>query len=137
MVPPVTGTWYQRTAAWVASTPATVLESHSDSTPPRFEYWFWTIERSPNVSRSLPSFAGTVPGPEDQVVAVIESVGPVKVEFAGAVQSAWNFQTRTRSAQHHVGANRFGRPAGGVPVCARALLGRRVNTEHSVRPWPV
>ena len=43
--PPVTGTWYQRTAAWLALPPATAWLSQSDSTPPMFEYWFWAMSR--------------------------------------------------------------------------------------------
>ena len=45
IVPPVTGTWYQRTVAWLELLPATVWLSHSDSTPPMFVYWFCIIAR--------------------------------------------------------------------------------------------
>jgi hypothetical protein len=45
IVPPVTGTWYQRTAAWLELEPATVWTFHSDSTPPMFVYWFCIIAR--------------------------------------------------------------------------------------------
>ena len=99
MLPPVTGTWYQRTAAWLVLLPSTVWLSHSDSTPPTFVYWFCIMSRIGRVSRGWPSFSGTVDGGDPQVVAVVESVGPVKVEFAVLAQSTWNFQTRTRSVQ--------------------------------------
>src|SRR5215204_961142 len=96
IVPPVTGIWYQRTAAWVLELPSTVCASHSDSTVPMREYWFCIIARGPSVSSELPSFSATVEGGLDHVVAVIESVGPVKVELAVFAQSMWNFQMRTR-----------------------------------------
>src|SRR5688500_17184494 len=96
IVPPVTGTWYQRTAAWVALEPATVCVFQSDSTPPMFEYWFCIMRRIGRVSRSLPPRTGTALGPAAQALPVDESVGPVKVELAGVAQSTWNFQTRTR-----------------------------------------
>src|SRR5919198_3992413 len=127
-VPPVTGTWYQRTAAWVEELPWTVWLSHKDSTPPMFEYWFCTIKWMPSASRVLPFLDGTSPGGEAHVETVIESVGPVNVELAVLAQSTWNFHTRTRFVQPHTEAKRFGLPAGGVPVCARALLGANVNT---------
>jgi hypothetical protein len=44
-VPPVTGTWYQRTAACEELVPATVWLFHSDSAPPMLLYWFWAISR--------------------------------------------------------------------------------------------
>jgi hypothetical protein len=94
---PVTGTWYQRTAAWLELLPATVWLSHSDSTLPTFEYWFCIISRIGNVSRSVPLFSGTVPGGPDQVDPVSESVGPVKVELAGVAQSTWKRHTWSRS----------------------------------------
>src|SRR5947199_142615 len=63
-VPAVTGTWYQRTAAWVEELPCTVWLSHRDSMPPMFVYWFCAISRMASVSRLLPFFEGTVPGGE-------------------------------------------------------------------------
>src|SRR6266545_36892 len=76
IVPPVTGTWYQRTTAWLELLPATVWLSHSDS-------------------RVLPSSSGTSDGPTAQLAPVAASVGPVKVEFAVLFQSTWNFQMLT------------------------------------------
>src|SRR5215217_8334872 len=98
-VPPVTGTWYQRTAAWLAELPWTVWEFQSDSTPPRFVYWFCTISRMPSASRSLPFLDGTALGGLAHVVAVVESVGPLNVELAVFAQSTWKLQTRTRFVQ--------------------------------------
>jgi hypothetical protein len=45
------------------------------------------------VSSELPSFSGTVLGPTLNV-EIDEFVGPVNVEFAGVVQSTWNFHVR-------------------------------------------
>src|SRR5215212_12216492 len=87
--PLVTGTWYQRKAAWLAELPWTVCEFQSDSTPPRLVYWFWTISRTPSASRSLPFLDGTALGGLAHVVAVVESVGPLKVELAVFDQSTW------------------------------------------------
>src|SRR6185369_15644337 len=54
-VPPVTSTWYQRGAAKpVVSPRRTVWVVHSDSTPPRYVYWFCTIARICRTSRELP-----------------------------------------------------------------------------------
>src|SRR6478672_6416419 len=86
-VPPVTGTWYQRTADWLAELPCTVCESHSDSTPLMLVYWFCIISRIGRGSRSLPPCDGTASGGLAHVLPVIESVGPVKVEFAVLFQS--------------------------------------------------
>src|SRR6266480_7815218 len=80
-VPPVTGTWYQRTAAWEGELPWTVWVSHSDSTPPMFVYWFCIISRMRSVSRLFPLLDGTVVGARAHAVAVVESVGPRKVEL--------------------------------------------------------
>src|SRR5512140_2588930 len=87
MVPPVTGTWYHRTAAWLDELPATVWVAHSDSTPPMFEYWSCIISRIARESRSFPPSSATVDGGEDHDVVVAESVGPVNVELAGVVKS--------------------------------------------------
>src|SRR3954449_10190635 len=100
-VPPVTGTWYQRTADWAAELPWTVWVFQSDSTPPTFEYWFCAIRRIARVSRLLPLLDGTVFGGPAQTLPVKESVGPVNVEFAVLFQSTWNAQTRTRSVNIH------------------------------------
>ena len=46
IVPPVTGSWYQRTWARFADPPLpTVCVSQSDSVPFRFVYWFCIINR--------------------------------------------------------------------------------------------
>src|SRR5436305_5305920 len=46
-VPPVTFTWYQRGAAKpLVSCRRTVWAVHSDSTPPKFVYWFCIIART-------------------------------------------------------------------------------------------
>ena len=58
-VPPVTGTWYQRTAAWLEELPWTVWLSHNDSTPPMFVYWFCAIRRGASVSMRLPFLDAT------------------------------------------------------------------------------
>src|SRR4051794_6293175 len=91
------------------------------------EYWFCIIARGPSVSRSQPSFSGTSDGGLAHEVEVVESVGPVNVEFAVFAQSTWNLKTRTRLVQPHTELNRFSRPAGGVPAWSRALLGRSEN----------
>src|SRR5438270_1517454 len=122
-VPAVTGTWYQRTAAWLEELPCTVWLSHSDSTPPMFVYWFCAIRRGCSVSMTLPFLDGTSSGAAAHELPVIESVGPVNVELAVFVQSTWNFHTLTRSVWLQTDVKRSGLPAGGVPVWARALLG--------------
>ena len=86
-MPPVTGTWYQRTAACDELAPATVWLFHSDSTPPMFVYWFCIIARKVSVSRVFPTSSGTSPGPTAQVAPVDASVGPVNVELAVLFQS--------------------------------------------------
>src|SRR3954451_4223106 len=81
IVPPVTGSSYQRTCATFGAPPLpTVCVSHSDSRPPMFVYWFCIIRRYVSVSRLLPVFSGTVDGP---TLKVPEDafVGPVNVEF--------------------------------------------------------
>src|SRR5512138_3700192 len=70
IVPPVTGTWYHRTAAWLEELPATVWVAHSDSTPPMLEYWSCIIRRIARESRLFPPSSATVDGGEAQVVAV-------------------------------------------------------------------
>src|SRR5919198_4527301 len=90
--PPVTGSSYQRTCATLPPLP-TVCVSQSDSRPPMFVYWFCIISRYESVSSWLPSFSGTVEGPTLNVETPV-SVGPVNVEFAGVVQSTWNFHVR-------------------------------------------
>src|SRR4051794_27469007 len=97
-----------------------------------FVYWFCIISRIASVSRSLPFFDGTVSGGAAHVVAVVESVGPVKVEWAVFAQSTWNCQTRRGLVKPHTDAKRFGRPAGGAPAWTRALLGSSVNTPRPV-----
>src|SRR6266508_1197787 len=59
-VPPVTLIWYQRGEV-NAGLPgfATVCVNQRASTPLRFVYWLCTINRSRNVSRAFPFFAGT------------------------------------------------------------------------------
>src|SRR5437588_190580 len=128
-VPPVTGTWYQRTAAWLEELPCTVWLSHNDSTPPRFVYWFCAISLIASVSRLLPFLDGTLSGGEAHVLPVIESDGPVNVELAVFAQSTWNFHTLTRSVWLQTDVNRSGLPAGGVPVWTRALLGSIEKTK--------
>src|ERR687885_564199 len=82
IVPPVTGSSYQRICARLGVPPLpTVCVNQSDSRPPMFVYWFCIIRRYDSVSRLLPSFSGTSPGPTLNV-ATPTSVGPVKVEFA-------------------------------------------------------
>src|SRR6185369_2712018 len=54
--------------------------------------------------------------------------GPVKVESAMLFQSTWNLYTVSAFTKSSVERKRFGLPAGGVPVCRRALLGRMVKS---------
>src|SRR4051794_28120384 len=94
IVPPVTGSSYQRICAAFGVPPLpTVCVSQSDSRPPMFVYWFCIIRRYDSVSRLLPSFSGTLPGPTLNV-EMPTFVGPVNVELAVFDQSTWNFQTR-------------------------------------------
>src|ERR1041385_2133791 len=94
IVPPGTGSSYPRPCATFGEPPLpTVCVSQSDSRPPMFVYWFCIISRYDSVSRLLPSFSGTSPGPTLNV-EMPAFVGPAKVEFDGVVQSTWNFQTR-------------------------------------------
>src|SRR5215218_3523880 len=102
IVSPVTGTWDQRTADCVDVLPRAVCAFHSDSTPLMRTYWFCIIARGPSVSSGFPFFSATVAGGLDQVVAVVESVGPVSVDAAEAAQSTSNFQTRTRFVQPQI-----------------------------------
>src|SRR5438477_9192078 len=82
IVPPVTGSSYQRTCAVFVVPPLpTVCVSQSDSRPPMFVYWFCIIRRYDSVSRALPSFSGTSPGPTLNV-AIGTFVGPAKVALA-------------------------------------------------------
>src|SRR5919199_3922973 len=95
IVPPVTGSWYQRTRAMFGVPPLpTVWVSQSDSAPPRFVYWFCIISRYASVSRLLPPFSGTSEGPVLKLATELLT-GPVKLELAVFAQSTWNFQTRT------------------------------------------
>src|SRR5207245_5806779 len=52
------------------------------------------------------------------------------LEFAVLFQSTWNFQMRTTLVKPVNAANRFSRPAGGLPVWSRALPG------SSMKFWP-
>src|SRR3954467_11181772 len=98
-VPPVTGTWYQRTADWLVELPWTVCVFHSDSTPPMFEYWFWAIRRIASVSRLLPLFDGTVSGgPAQTLLPVEESLGPVNVKLRVLAKSTETAQPPTGRA---------------------------------------
>src|SRR5436189_5994959 len=90
-VPPVTGSSYQRTCARFGEPPLpTVCVNQSDSCPPMFVYWFCIINRYESVSIGFPSFSSASPGPTLNTDTPT-FVGPVKVEFAGVVQSTWNF----------------------------------------------
>src|SRR5919204_1811431 len=94
IVPPVTGSSYQRTCATFGEPPLpTVCVNQSDSLPFRFVYWFCIISRYESVSTLLPPLSGTLEGPTLKV-AIGTFVGPVNVEFAVFPQSTWNFQTR-------------------------------------------
>src|SRR3954453_13036461 len=86
IVPPVTGSSYQRTCATFGAPPfPTVCVSQSDSRPPMFVYWFCIISRYVSVSRLLPVCSGTVDGPTLNVPDDA-FVGPVNVELDGFVQ---------------------------------------------------
>src|SRR5262245_35641511 len=91
-VPPVTFTWYQRGAAKpVVLARRTVCVAQSDSTPPRFEYWFCIMARIWRTSRLLPpceDAAGTAA--LGQLVAAMGMSGPVNVESEILSQSTWN-----------------------------------------------
>src|ERR1043165_2838534 len=90
IVPPVTGSSYQRTCATFGDPPLpTVCVSQSDSRPPMFVYWFCIISRYDSVSRLLPSFSGTSPGPTLNV-EMPAFVGPVNVELEGVAQPTGN-----------------------------------------------
>src|SRR6266511_4367041 len=94
IVPPVTGSSYQRRRATFGAPPLpTVWVSQSDSRPPMFVYWFCIISRYDSVSRLLPSFSGTVLGPTLNVETPV-FVGPVNVELPTLAQSTWNFHVR-------------------------------------------
>src|SRR5215471_13336530 len=81
-LPPVTLSWYQRGAGSVVLLGfATECVSHSDSVPAKFVYWFCTINRSYNVSRPFPFFAGAKVGATVHDASVTLE-GPVTVEFA-------------------------------------------------------
>src|SRR5919204_135857 len=83
IVPPVTGSSYQRTCATFGEPPLpTVCVSQSDSLPPRFVYWFCIISRYESVSTLLPSASGTFEGPTLNV-AIETFVGPLRVELDG------------------------------------------------------
>src|SRR5213083_3512204 len=92
IVPLVTGSSYQRTAATVEPPLPTVCVSQSDSRPFTFVYWFCIISRYESVSRLLPWSSGTLLGPTLKV-EMPTLVGPVNVELAVFDQSTWNFQT--------------------------------------------
>src|SRR5450432_2493513 len=81
-VPPVTFTWYQRGAAKPVVLPRrTVWVAQSDSTPPRFEYWFCIIARIWSTSRALPPKEGALATfALGQLVAAVGTCGPVKLE---------------------------------------------------------
>src|SRR5437867_10850636 len=97
---PVTSTWYQRGAAKpfglpITSTPGlrTVWVAHSDSTPPRFVYWFCIIALIWRTSRptELPPREGAFGTPAfGQLVAARGVSGPVNVEVEILSQSTWN-----------------------------------------------
>ncbi len=124
-VPPVTLSWYHRTAACDDEEPATVCVSQRDSCPPMLRYWFCIIRRSWSVSMLLPLLVGTVAGAVFQVDSVT-LLGPVNVDEPGLAQLTANFQMRAALGLLQMEAKRFGRPAGGgVP---RTLLGRRLKT---------
>src|SRR2546422_2170778 len=116
-VPPVTLSWYHRGEVNVVFPGlATVCVIQSDSTLPRFVYWFCTINRSRNVSSAFPLFAGTDVGATPQLASVTLE-GPVSVELAVLFQSTWNFQMRASLADQ-ITEMKFGRPTGGAPVAA-------------------
>src|SRR4051812_35780105 len=98
-----------------------------------FVYWFCIISRISSVSRLLPPLDGTLAGGTAQVLGTSAWLGPVNVELAVLFQSTWNFHTSTVFRKHHTEVNRFGRPAGGAPVCCRALRGSSVNGGQG---WP-
>src|SRR6266478_3775333 len=77
-------------ADWAAELPCTVWLFHSDSTPPRFVYWFCIISRGATVSRLLPPCDGTVDGGLAQLVGATVIKGPVNVEVEMLFQSTWN-----------------------------------------------
>src|SRR5437588_8166305 len=91
-VPPVTFTWYQRGAANPDVFPRrTVCETHNDSAPAKFVYWFCTIARFDSESSRVPvPGCGTPAAGLGQLVAEIGMSGPVKVDSDRLFQSTWN-----------------------------------------------
>ena len=92
-VPPVTFTWYQRGAASPEVFPRrTVCDTHNDSAPPRFVYWFCTMVRICRTSRrvAVPGCAALATAALGQLLPLIGTSGPVKVESEMLFQSTWN-----------------------------------------------
>src|SRR5947208_4376581 len=100
-VPPLTFAWYQRTVAFppvmalqvvfVALTPRwTVWSTHSDSVPPRFEYWGCAIARIDRVSAAFAGVAALATAALGQQLGASCVNGPVNVDVETLSQSTWN-----------------------------------------------
>src|ERR671932_333634 len=100
-VPPVTFSWYHRTAAFppvvalqfvfVALSPrCTVCEPQTDSAPPMFEYCACAIARISSESRPLPGVGMSPTLAFGQHVGASCSSGPAKVDVEILSQSAWS-----------------------------------------------
>jgi hypothetical protein len=100
-VPPVTLSWYQRTAAapvvgalqfvFVALSPRrTVCVTQSDSAPPILEYWACAIARIWSVSRLLAGVGALGTFAFGQQVGASWVSGPVKVDVEILSQSTWS-----------------------------------------------
>src|SRR5688572_11393300 len=97
------------------------------------------MARNDRVSRSCAvpdcgTFATVALG---QLVAEIGRSGPVKVDRLMLFQSTWNLYTPTALRKFEVEMKRFGRPAGGVPVCSLALLGTTVKSPPPRSNWTI